>query len=80
MIDHLRILDQEAVSLKTDCIWRNQEIDNIRASIQLTIQFIERRLPVNMHDVFVSAQKRLKELKERPNFAGNHEKFKPLNA
>ncbi len=77
MLDQLLALDNEAIALKTNDIWRNQEIDNIRTVIGLNRQFLERGRGINEESI-VEAGTRLAILRVRPEYAGNHEKFKNL--
>lgn len=77
MLDQLRALDEEAQGLKTECNWRNQEIDNIRTSIVMAIGYARRSLPIpDLDTTLLSIKERLQELRNRPDWAGNHEQFK----
>ncbi len=73
MLNRLKLLDQEAQSLKTGCEMRSAELDNIRTIINLAAQF-----PGKLQSTIRNVQERLKILRERPDYAGNHEKFKEL--
>ncbi len=76
MIDTLRILDDEAVALKTNCIWRNQEIDNVRQGIVAAEWYI--RKGMDPEKTIESVRKRLKILKANPDDDGNHEQYKSI--
>ncbi len=80
MLDQLKALDMEAQTLKTECIWRNAEIDNIRTPINIIIQFLEigeGTYGINPQDVMRDAQIPLQKLRDNPYSAGNHERYKP---
>jgi hypothetical protein len=78
MINELRLLDEEAIALKTKCVWRNQEIDNIRAIISLYSQFTEKGRSIDDNSL-IEAKKRLEQLRHDPEDAGRHNIFKNLS-